>query len=81
MSSTDHTRTMKLTTFAEQAAMILRKDERVRILWLTGSLAKGTADAQSDVDLRAAVRVEDFATIGQWWQDLLDQLAPTIACS
>jgi predicted nucleotidyltransferase len=78
MSSTDHSRTMKLTTFAEQAAMILRKDERVRILWLTGSLAKGTADAQSDVDLRAAVRVEDFTTIGQWWQDLLDQLAPTV---
>ena len=78
MSSTDHTRTMKLTTFAEQAAMILRKDERVRLLWLTGSLAKGKADAQSDVDLRAAVRVEDFATIGQWWQDLLDQLAPTV---
>jgi len=78
MSSTDHTGTAKLSAFAEQAAVILRKDERVRILWLTGSLAKGTADAQSDVDLRAAVRVEDFATIGQWWQDLLDQVAPTV---
>src|SRR5437660_5690499 len=78
MSSTDHPPTMKLTAFMKQAATILRKDERVRILWLTGSLAKGTADAQSDVDLRVAVRTEDFVTIGQWWQDLLDQIAPTV---
>jgi hypothetical protein len=68
----------KLTAFAEQAAAVLFQDERVRILWLTGSLATGTADAQSDVDLRAAVRVEDFATIGDWWPDLLYELAPII---
>jgi len=78
MSSIDHSGTAKLSAFAEQAAINLREDERVRILWLTGSLAKGTADAQSDVDLRAAVRAEDFATVDQWWQDLLDQVAPTV---
>ena len=78
MSSTDSSRTAKLTTFAEQAAVILRKDERIRILWLTGSLAKGTADAQSDVDLRVAVQAADFATVGQWWQDLLNQVAPLV---
>jgi hypothetical protein len=64
--------------FAEHAAAILRADERVRILWLTGSLAAGTADAQSDVDLRAAVRPEDFATLEQWWPQMLDQLAPIV---
>src|SRR5215469_17887157 len=68
----------KLTAFAEQAAISLGEDERIRILWLTGSLAKGTADAQSDVDLRIAVRAEDFATIEQWWQDLLNQVAPLV---
>ena len=78
MASQDNSRTMKLTTFAEQAAMILCEDARVRILWLTGSLATGTADAQSDVDLRSAVRVEDFETIGDWWQDVLEQIGPTI---
>jgi predicted nucleotidyltransferase len=78
MASTDESRRAKLTTFAEQAAVVLRKDERIRILWLTGSLAKGTADAQSDVDLRAAVRATDFATIDQWWQDLLSQVAPLV---
>jgi hypothetical protein len=41
-------------------------------------MAKGTADAQSDVDLRVAVRAEDFATIDQWWQDLLHQVAPLV---
>jgi len=78
MASTDESRIAKLTTFVEQAAVVLRKDERIRILWLTGSLAKGTADAQSDVDLRAAVRATDFATLGQWWQDLLSQVASLV---
>ncbi|HEY7355765.1 MAG TPA: hypothetical protein VH590_04830, partial [Ktedonobacterales bacterium] len=67
-----------LTAFAERAAALLRDDERVRILWLTGSLAAGTADAQSDVDLRAAVRPEDFATLDDWWPQMLDHLAPTV---
>lgn len=68
----------RLTAFAEQAAAALRDDERVRILWLTGSLAAGAADAQSDVDLRAAVRAEDFARVGEWWQELIDRIAPTV---
>lgn len=67
-----------LTAFAERAAAILHNDERVRILWLTGSLAAGTADAQSDVDLRAAVRAEDFAALEEWWPQMLDHLAPTV---
>lgn len=78
MSSTNSTSTAKLVAFSEQAARNLRKDERIRILWLTGSLAKGTADAQSDVDLRVAVRTQDFATIDQWWQDVLNQVAPLV---
>jgi hypothetical protein len=65
-------------TFAEQAAGTLLQDECIRILWLTGSLATGTADVQSDVDLRAAVGVEDFATVSNWWPDVLDELAPTV---
>lgn len=67
-----------LTAFAEHAAAALRDDERVRVVWLTGSLAAGTADAQSDVDLRAAVRAEDFAVIGEWWQELIGRIASTV---
>lgn len=68
----------QLLAFAERAADRLRADERVRALWLTGSLAAGTGDALSDVDLRAAVRADDFATIGQWWRELIDAIAPTV---
>lgn len=75
-SSAPHTRA--LTALMEHATAALREDERVRILWLSGSLAAGTADAQSDVDLRASVRAEDFATIGDWWQELIDRIAPTV---
>ncbi|HEY7349564.1 MAG TPA: hypothetical protein VH599_14710 [Ktedonobacterales bacterium] len=67
-----------LTAFAERAADSLRADERVRALWLTGSLAAGTADAQSDVDLRAAVPAQDFAAVEAWWPRLLDRIAPTV---
>jgi predicted nucleotidyltransferase len=44
-----------LTTFADRAAVALHADDRVRALWLTGSLAAGTADPQSDVDLRVRI--------------------------
>jgi hypothetical protein len=78
MSSTGAPGIARLTTFAEQAVVILRADERIRALWLTGSLAAGTADPQSDVDLRAVVPAESFATIEQWWPDLIDLVAPTV---
>lgn len=78
MSTSEHLLTAKLKAFAELSAHILHRDERVRLLWLTGSLATGTADGQSDVDLRVAVREEDFATVGHWWQELCEQVAPTI---
>src|SRR5262249_30534076 len=67
-----------LTAFPEHVAATLRADERVRALWLTGSLAAGTADAASDVDLRAAVRAADFATLEQWWPHMLDQITPIV---
>jgi predicted nucleotidyltransferase len=78
MSSPDHAQAARLRTFADQAARILRTEERARLLWLTGSLAAGTADARSDVDLRLAMREDDFATIGQWWPGLIDLVASTV---
>lgn len=78
MVSADGNRTARLIAFAEQTATILCNDERIRMLWLTGSLAGGTADAQSDVDLRAAVPATDFATVDQWWPDLIAQVAPLV---
>ncbi len=67
-----------LITFAEQAATALYEDDRVRITWLTGSLASGTADSQSDVDLRVAIQPEGFLQIGEWWHELIDCIHPTV---
>jgi hypothetical protein len=78
MSSPDLAQTAKLRAFADQATSALRTEERVRLLWLTGSLAAGAADAQSDVDLRLAVREDDFVTIGQWWPGLIDLVSSTV---
>lgn len=64
--------------FAERAAHALGADDRITAVWLTGSLAVGTADAQSDVDLRATVRARDFAAVAERWQDLIDSIAHTV---
>lgn len=66
------------TAFAERAAHTLSADDRIAAVWLTGSLAAGTADAQSDVDLRAAVRAADFAAVSERWHDLIAAIAPTV---
>ncbi|GCE06726.1 nucleotidyltransferase domain-containing protein [Dictyobacter aurantiacus] len=71
-------RVAELATFAQQAAKALSDDNRVLAIWLTGSLATGSADAQSDVDLRVAIKAEAFSTIEQWWQELIDLVAPTV---
>jgi hypothetical protein len=52
--ATGHTCTAKPTPCAEQAAVIFRKNERIRLLWLTESLATRTVDAQNDVGLAIA---------------------------
>jgi len=67
-----------LHAFAERAAAALQQDDRVRVLWLTGSLAAGTADSHSDVDLRAAVQAEDFTQIEACWPELIDRIGPTV---
>ena len=45
--------------FVESARRVLARDSRVRALWAGGSLADGTADRWSDVDLRLAVADDD----------------------
>lgn len=73
--------TAALLDFAARAADALRADERVRALWLTGSLAAGTGDAWSDVDLRAAVRGDVFAALRderERWRDLVEVISPLV---
>ncbi len=54
-----------------QIAEALEADERVRALWLSGSVGRGAADAGSDLDLVVTVRsVEAFAEPDVW--DVVD---------
>ncbi|HVX46417.1 MAG TPA: aminoglycoside 6-adenylyltransferase [Mycobacteriales bacterium] len=53
-------------------------DERIRAVWLSGSLARGVSDLGSDLDLVIAVRDEDFAEFGAQWRDWLAGITPTL---
>lgn len=55
-----------------------RDDQRIRGLWLSGSLARGTADPGSDLDLVLAVADDDFAGFVAGWRDWLAGIAPIL---
>jgi predicted nucleotidyltransferase len=54
-----------------ELATKLWQDERIRAIWLGGSLAAGTADQYSDIDLRVAVLPADLS---RWKRPDLDAL-------
>ncbi len=53
-------------------------DDRIRALWLSGSLAKGTADGGSDLDIVVAVRDGDFDDFAGHWREWLATITPTL---
>lgn len=53
-------------------------DERIRGVWLSGSVARGEADAGSDLDVLLAVRDDDLSGFADGWQDWLAALTPTL---
>ncbi len=62
----------------ERAAQVLGRDTRVRALWVGGSLARGDADAYSDLDLIASVRDADFGALAASWHEWLAEITPTV---
>jgi hypothetical protein len=54
------------------------RDQRIRAFWLSGSLAKGTADGGSDLDCLLAIRDEDFDQFAVGWRDWLATITPTL---
>lgn len=50
-------------------------DQRVRGFWLSGSLAKGSADVGSDLDVLLALRDEDAAAFRSGWRTWLEPIA------
>ncbi len=62
----------------DRAAQVLVADERVRGMWLGGSLARDTADAASDLDVFVAVADEDLQEFAEAWRELLASITPTV---
>jgi hypothetical protein len=62
----------------DRAVDVLFEDDRVRAMWLGGSLARGTADAASDLDVFAAIADEHHSSFAAAWLSLLDSITPTV---
>lgn len=64
--------------FVESAHQVLSRDPRVMALWAGGSLADGTADRWSDVDLRLAVADEDRPAFMAGIEETLQAICPVL---
>ena len=60
------------------AVAVLSADERVQAAWLHGSVARGDADALSDVDMIVAVADDGLASFGEDWRERLAAITPTV---
>lgn len=62
----------------QQAADVFHADERVRAMWVGGSVARGDADAASDLDLLIAVADDGHEAFAAAWEDWLAEITPTV---
>lgn len=62
----------------DRARRRFERDERVRGVWLGGSLGRGTADAASDLDLVLAVLDDAFEEFAGSWRTWLADITPTV---
>lgn len=62
----------------ERVLAFCEPDERIRGLWLSGSLARGTADAGSDLDLVVALADDGYDQFVGSWRSWLDGVTPIL---
>jgi hypothetical protein len=62
----------------ERALAVLGADPRVLGVWLSGSIARGTADEYSDLDLLVATTNEGCAAFTDSWSEWLAAITPTV---
>ena len=62
----------------ERAVEVFVADERVRAMWLSGSLGRGDADPMSDLDLLLAVSDEALQAFAGEWRNWLAAITPTL---
>lgn len=61
-----------------RARRVLEGDQRVRAMWLGGSLARGSADAASDLDVLVAVADDGHESFTSSWRTWLADITPTV---
>jgi hypothetical protein len=62
----------------DRAVSVFATDNRVRAMWVHGAVARGAADAASDLDISLAMRDDDFGPFGEEWRTWLAAIAPTL---
>ncbi len=62
----------------DRATEVLAADSRVQAMWVHGSVARGDADALSDLDIIAAVSDDALTDFGDDWCARLDAITPTV---
>ena len=58
----------------ERVVLAAEADDRIRGLWLSGSLARGEADAGSDLDLLFAIADDAFDEFVRQWRDWIGEV-------
>lgn len=62
----------------DRAREVLHADGRIRAVWLGGSLARGAADAASDLDLLVTVSDAGHEDVAASWRTWLAAITPTV---
>jgi predicted nucleotidyltransferase len=62
----------------DAATDVLAADERVRAMWLHGAIARGEADAGSDLDISVATLSSNFDEFAAEWRTWLAAITPTL---
>lgn len=65
-------------TLLDRALGVFESDPRVIAAWLSGSVARGTADEYSDLDLLVATTDDDHASFTEEWMRWLEAITPTV---
>jgi hypothetical protein len=61
-----------------QVLAAAERDDRIRVVWLGGSLGRGVADAGSDLDIIVAIAPDSVAEFAADWREWLAEITPTV---
>ena len=61
-----------------RAVAAAERDDRIRAMWLSGSVGRGVADAGSDLDIVIAIAPDFVADFAADWRAWLAKITPTV---